>query len=188
MKNTTKHQNLTHQNTKKNGFTLVELLIVVTLSVMLLLGASAMFMTFLLSNSRLNSEQIIENEGTFALQQMTFLIRNAVEIVPNSSDITCQQDMTELRLKSIDGGTTTLTSEIDSSDDSLKIASGSGVYLTSNAVDLVEGPIFDCTEQSDGQQQFVNVSFTLRKGTPNVDLERDVLEQEFQEGVVIRSF
>ena len=34
------------------GFTLIELLVVVSLSVMLMLGASALFMTFLVSNTK----------------------------------------------------------------------------------------------------------------------------------------
>lgn len=169
----------------KAGFTLIELLIVVSLSIMLMLGASTMFMAVLISNTKLSSSHLVKSEGTFALNQMEFLLRNAVELVPNGSGETCAEDMDVIGLVSSDGQITYLFAEED--DGFYKIASRSGRYLTSEAVELVDGPTFDCTEAIGGASQYITISFTLRKGTPGVDKPRDIVEQTFTSSVTLRS-
>lgn len=173
------------KQTRTSGFTLIELLIVVSLTVMLMLGASTMFMAVLISNTQLSSSQLVKTEGTYALNQMEFLIRNAVELRPNLDGETCEEDMDSLGLVSIDGATTYLFVQLD--DEAYKIASGSGTYLTSNSVELVDGPTFDCSEAAGGASQYVTVTFTLRKGTPGVDKPREVIEQTFTTAATIRS-
>ncbi len=170
---------------QKNGFTLIELMIVVTLTVILMLTASVLFMTFLISNNRVNSSQLIKQEGRHALQQMEFLLRNAIEIVPNSLGQECELDMVEIRFNSIDGEQTTLQGEED--DGIIKIASNSGVFLTSDAVEVTDGPTFDCTQDSDQSHPHINISFTLRKGTPGLDQERDIVEELFTTSTTLRS-
>jgi prepilin-type N-terminal cleavage/methylation domain-containing protein len=168
------------------GFTLLELLIVVSLVVILMLSATSLFLTFLIGNSKSNAIQTVKNEGTYALSQMEFLIRNAINIAPNSSDVSCGEDMNEFVIVSIDGNSTTFFAEEDNGVD--KIASNSGVYLTSDEVELVAGPEFDCAQASGSNQSYVNVSFTLRKGSPGVDQATEIVEQQFETSVNIRSF
>lgn len=173
---------------RKNGFTLIELLIVVSLSVMLMLASSGLFLTFLLGSTKVSRSQIIKNEGEYAMSQMEFLLRNAVQLFDNGNGEICETGMSAITFESIDSGVTTLLSEVDPSDSNSKIASNSGVYLTSGDVEIMEGPIFDCTESSDKLAQYISIRFTLRKGTPSLDQERDIITQEFISGVGIRSF
>lgn len=168
------------------GFTLLELLIVVSLTVMLMLSASALFLMFLISNTKGNALKTVSAEGDYALSQMEFIIRNAIEILPNTAGITCAADMDELVVRSVDNGITTLTSE--DVDGVAKIASNSGIYLTSGAAELIAGPEFDCTAVEAGNSQYITIQFTLRKGTPGLDEDREIVEQTFQTGVSIRSF
>lgn len=170
------------------GFTLVELLVIVTLSVMLMLSSSALFLTFLLGSTKVSRAQIVKNEGEHAMAQMEFLLRNAVQIVDNGGGQICETGMDAIAFESIDSGVTTLFSEEDPSDSNTKIASNSGFYLTSGDVELVDGPTFDCSESDDKLAQYIGIRFTLRKGTPSLDEERDIVEQEFISGVGIRSF
>jgi prepilin-type N-terminal cleavage/methylation domain-containing protein len=168
------------------GFTLLELLIVVSLTVVLMLGASALFLTFLVSNTKGNALQRVNEEGEYAISQMEFLIRNAIEILPNSADQTCEANMDEFVIRSVDTGTTTFFAE--TVDGTTKIASNSGIYLTSGAAELVAGPEFDCSTTENGGTQHVTVQFTLRKGTPGIDQDKEIVEQSFQTGVTVRSF
>lgn len=172
-------------NQQGAGFSLIELLIVVSLTVMLMLAASTIFLTFLVGNTRISSDQIIKQEGQYALNQMEFLLRNSLELLPNNNGYKCQPGMTEIRFKSIDGGVTTLMKEADNGID--KIASNSEVYLTSDSVEIVEGPIFDCSQTADEGKPYVNFRFTLRRGNLAVDPAKEVVEQEFQAGTSIRS-
>ncbi len=167
------------------GFSLIELMIVVSITVMLMLAASTIFMTFLVGNTRTTSNQLIKQEGQYAINQMEFLLRNSLELLPNNSGIKCETGMTEIRFKSLDNGTTTLMKETDDGVD--KIASNSGIYLTSDAVELIEGPIFDCMQTDDEGKPYINFRFTLRRGNPAIDPAREVVEQEFRAGTSLRS-
>jgi len=167
------------------GFTLIELLIVISLTVILMLSASVLFMTFLISNSKINSARLVKQEGQHALNQMEFLLRNAIEILPNDSGQECEADMLEIRFLSIDGGITLLKKEDDGGKN--KIASNSGIYLTSDAVDITNGPIFSCTQDNDQSHPHINITFTLRKGTPGLDKSRDIVEETFTSSTTVRS-
>ncbi len=175
------------QPIRQAGFTMVELLIVVTLSVMLMLGATALFMTFLIGNTRTNADQTVKAEGEYALSQIEFLLRNSVELISNSYGQECEASMQEIAFLSYDGGVTYLFGEEDE-DGFTKIASNSGVYLTSSDVDITSGPIFNCEASDDGLIQYVDINFTLRKGTPGVNQANEIVEQTFSTGVNVRSY
>ncbi|NCN03643.1 MAG: type II secretion system protein [Candidatus Pacebacteria bacterium] len=170
------------------GFTLVELLVIVSLSVMLMLASSALFLTFLLGSTKVNRTQLIKNEGEYAMSQIEFLLRNAVQILNNGTGQICETGMEAITIQSLDSGVTTLTKEVDPSDNIDKIASNSGIYLTSGDVTIVNGPFFDCSQSDDKLTQYITIRFTLRKGTPSLDEAKDIVEQEFISGVGIRSF
>ncbi len=173
----------------QRGFTLIELLIVVTLSVMLLLTASTLFITLLIGNTKTNSLSLIKTEGTAAIAQMEFLLRNALELQQNADGQTCQPSMTSVVVKGFDGGLYTLTAlEDPPGSGTYKVASTSATattYLTTAAVELIQnGPnpddrvMFNCSQSGAGGTA-VDVSFTLRKGIPGIDQAKDIVEQTF---------
>jgi prepilin-type N-terminal cleavage/methylation domain-containing protein len=174
------------------GFTLIEILVVVTLSVMLLLTASTLFMTFLMGSSKTNVLSIVKTEGEYAQNQMEFLLRNAVDLLPNTAGDTCTGNMDEVVIKSIDGGITTLRAQDDESDsNNTKIASISGStnrFMTSSSVELTSGPIFNCVQATDGTSPYITFTFTLQRGNPNIDEPQDMAAQTFSSSVGIRNF
>jgi prepilin-type N-terminal cleavage/methylation domain-containing protein len=178
---------------RQTGFTLIEVLVVTSLTVMIMLTASALFMTFLISGAKTANLQLIKQEGDHAMNQMAFLLRNAIALHPNAAvpPQTCASNMTQIVLESLDGGITTLGSANDTTDnDATKLASSSATqsqFLTSSAVQIVEGPTFDCTDVADGTGSYVTISFKLRKGTPNLDQARDIVEETFTTGVSLRN-
>ncbi|HEX7017377.1 MAG TPA: type II secretion system protein [Patescibacteria group bacterium] len=171
----------------KNGFTLIELLIVTTLSIMLMLTAAALFTTFLISNNRTDSSQLVKSNGEYALGQMEFLLRNAIELLPNSQAETCTAGMTEITFRSVDDGTTTLFQEEDQNGIA-RIASNSGQFITSESVELVSGLTFDCVESPDKVQQYITISFTLQKAATSFGNDEVDVQQTFTTGVNIRTF
>lgn len=162
-----------------HGFTLIELLIVVTLSVVLLLTASTLFATLLIGNTKTTSSTLVKQEGSAALSQIEFLLRNATDVP------TCTS--TSMSIKSLDGGTTIIAAQQDASDSRYKIASNSARFLTSGSVELVGNTINVSCSQSSGLAKYVTFSFTLRKGQPGVDQAREIVEQTFSSAVSIRS-
>jgi prepilin-type N-terminal cleavage/methylation domain-containing protein len=181
--------NFRNQDPNQAGFSLIELLIVVSISILLMLAASSLFMTFLIGSAKTNSAKLIKNEGEYALAQMEFLLRNATEILSvddNGVIKTCENNMGAIRFRSIDNGITTLTRSVDPTDSQFKIASNSG-FLTSSGLTLVSGPTFNCAQSDDSVSQYVTINFTLRKGSPGVDEARDIIQQDFTSGVQIRT-
>lgn len=170
----------------KNGFTLIELLIVTTLSIMLMLTAGAMFTTLLLSNNRTDVNQTIKGEGEYALAQIEFLLRNAIEI-----RATCTNGMTEITFRGADEGITTLRSQLDQNSvpriASISAQTSAVAQLTSDSVQLVSGPTFDCVETNDKTQQYVTVSFTLQRAATTFGATPANLQQTFTTGVNLRS-
>ena len=164
------------------------MLVVISLVVMLMLVATSLFLTTLIGNTKTAISQTVKEEGEYALSQIEFLLRNAIALQENSLTQTCQGGMTEIVLKSVDSGITTLSLEEDPSDNHQKIASNSGVFLTSGGVDVISGPTFDCTQTTDLNQIHVSVSFTLQSGDPGVDDPRDIIQETFSTGVNLRSF
>ncbi len=163
------------------GFTLIEITIVAGLTTMLVLAGVALLLSSIVSTGRTNSVQFVKENGDYALGQMEFLLRNAVEL-----QSTCTTNLNQITLRSMDNGITTLMAETDGGI--TKIASNSGVYLTSDAVQLTAGPRFDCYQSSDGLIQTVKVSFTLQRGTTGVDRDSEVTTQSFQTTVTLRNF
>lgn len=150
----------------QTGFTIVEVMVVILLITMLTLTASSVFMTMLAGRAKNASNQIIKSEGEQAMHQMEFLIRNAVAILPDSAGVTCSESpvMTELNIKSVDGGVTRLYLQTDTSDSNkVKIASNSGIFLTSSAIDNINNFRFTCVENPDSGNRFVTLEFRLYK-------------------------
>jgi prepilin-type N-terminal cleavage/methylation domain-containing protein len=171
----------------QHGYSLIELLIVMTLSVMLIVAASGIMMTALLNNGRVNVQKTIKQNGDHAMGQMTTRLRNAIKLVANSSGQTCAPGMSEIRFQSLDEGITTFSAvEIEEGD--TRIASGSGsIYLTSDAVKL-DSLVFDCTRADDGSSSSVKITFTLSKGQVGEGRATDYGLQEFTGNVTLRSF
>jgi Tfp pilus assembly protein FimT len=170
------------------AFTIVEMLVVISLTVLLMLTATSLFLAMIIGNTKGTVTQKVKSEGEYALSQIEFLLRNAVSLQPNLSAQTCATGMDSISLKSIDNGVTTLAKETDPEDGFEKIASNAGIYLTSGATEITAGPTFDCRQSDDGSKTYVTVSFTLRKGTPGVDKPRDIVEQPFSTGVSLRTY
>ncbi len=152
----------------QTGFTVIEVMVVVMLMVLLTLTASSVFITMLSSRARSSSYQLVRSEGAYAISQIEFLIRNAVKILPTVSNpsITCRPTtpLNEIVLQSSDGGLTRFYKQVDNSDGGVaKIASNSGVYLTSGAVTVDDGPNFTCIDNPDSGSRFILVDFTLSK-------------------------
>lgn len=170
---------------QKAGLSIIEVVIATTLTAMLILAASSMFLTTILSNNRGNNEQIVKNAGDHALGQMEFLLRNAIAILPNSTNQTCQSNMSEIRFQSIDGGVTSLTSQ--SAGGVTRIASNSGTYLTSDAVQLVSGPTFNCRRLSDRGNATITISFSLRRGVTGQASANEIVQTDFSTTVSTRT-
>lgn len=176
--------------TKANGFTLIEILVVISLTVLLMMTAATVFMSFLVSNSKLTALNLVKSEGDYALNQLEFFIRNSIglETTPEIVDV-CAAGMEAIAVRSIDGEVTVFSLEPDPDDDNkIKVASSSAegvVFLTSSAVDIGQ-LTFDCSQPEFGGSTQVNITLEIDRALETED-ERDMASQQFQTSTAIRS-
>ena len=172
-----------YRSSRQAGFTLVELLFVITISIVITVGAAGLFFQTLIGNSRKSVVSTVKDEGDFAIGQMEFLLRNALVLQPdpaNPNGAACAAGMTGITFKSLDDGVTTLLNVGG------RIASRSAVtrYLTSSAVTLT-GPTFDCVQSASGNG-YIKISFSLSKNTTDYATSTPITEN-FVTSVNLRS-
>lgn len=168
----------------QQGFTFIELMVVITLSALLILSATGMLINTLLSDGRVSSVQVVKENGDYAIGQMEFLLRNAIELQPNAGGVSCGSGMDEIAIRLIDNNMTVLTGVDDGNK--IRIASNSA-FLTSDTVNVSSGPTFNCRTSGDGLIQTVDVEFTLEIGE-NSDRELEQISQVFRTSVALRSY
>lgn len=164
-----KTRKIQHQtNDRRTGFTLVELLITTSLTVLLMLTITTLFMTFLVGNSKTNIRKSVKEEGLHALSQMEFIIKNARYY--DDTFQACTSNLQTIRVIGLDSGVTTYSIVSDSGIN--KIASNSA-RLTSATVNL-STLRFDCSGEAGNRQ--IKISFTLDKDAPTLSTDSNISE------------
>lgn len=173
---------LTKQKSLQKGFTIIEIIIVSGLSIMLMLTISSLFMTFMIGNANANMRKTVYAEGNYALNQMSFLIRNA-------TSITCTTTPNPVvTLTSIDGGQTAFKKmgtvgnyRIASESAVTHFPNGGFLNLTSSEVDVTS---FGFTCPNAGDAKYIGIDFQLRhKGSSGTS----AVEENFKANVLVRN-
>ncbi len=134
----------------KQGFSLIELTVVIGLMSLLSLAIASIMLTSIASSNRLRTATRTKQAGSYALDQMQSLLRSAKSVV------SCSSDDSSIQVIGIDGGATTLSTLSDG--ENTRIASNSG-YLTPEDSDVLQ---FQLTcDPSDDAPTLVNISFDL---------------------------
>jgi len=174
----------------QRGFTLVEVLVVVSLTVIVMITAAGLFFATLVGNNKKDVVVSVKEEGDYAISQMEFLLRNAVELVPDPAFPAapiCPPSSSRITFKSGDDGVTTLFNN-NGRIASQSASSNTPVYLTSSTVTLSPSdPVFKCTRIATNYGTYVNISFTLSKQSPDFSAPSTVT-QVFSTSVNLRSF
>ena len=155
------------------GFSLIEMLVVVTLLIIIALIGTNLFLGTLTSSNKAAIGLSLKQQGDYAMSSMVSMIRSAVRIESCSAS--------SLTIRNPDGLTTQFTLA------NSKIASNSGNYLTGDDVAVTSGPTFTCTLENE-VYTFANISFTLKKGDIAVDKPIVVVQQSFTGGVGVRKY
>lgn len=173
------------------GFTLIELVIVASLTVLVMMTVTAMFMTFIITSQKASMKQKIQSEGESALSKIEFILRNSRKLVPSLDGVTtCNNDvaspMTSLAVQGLDGYVTTLQTYplVDPKIASYSSAINDYYYLTSDEVTL-SNLRFTCLNGAE-DSFYINVAFDLKMGTGTTN-DKETSIQNFQTGITLRN-
>ena len=141
---------------------------------LLLLGVSTLFIASLTGSARTALRQELRAEGTFALDTLSFFIRNAATIDVGD----CLPNGNSLTLTSQDGGTTTFWLD----GDQIASASAHPAKLTSDSY-TVENFSLACEINAAQNQPYVVISFDLKR----TDSQGKEISNEFRHTVLMRN-
>lgn len=166
---------------RQAGFTLLEFLVVTSISVVLLASVSAFFMTFIVGSTKSAFEQKAKSEGERAMERMTYLIRNSRAITSS-----CLPNQTSIEFENGDGGITILSAD-DGRIASTSATTGKIYYLSSDfaALDPANTITFNCLE-GENKQNYVEIYFKLKRGT-GASNNQETIIREFRSGVAVRN-
>lgn len=163
---------------KKNGFTLVEIMIVIgILGIIVVIGSGAFF-SILRGSTKVRTLQLVKQNGDYAISVMERMIRNARAIIDPSTSST----VPSIKIKNPDGETTTFSCELDSAT----IASN-GASLLSSEVEVKDCSFNVTLGQSGIKPAVVEINFTLAKagGTNKPEEQAEV---NFHTIVTLRNY
>jgi len=173
-----------NKNNQSNGFTLIEILVVVGLLAVIAVIGSNMFFTTLRSSGKSKNLTAVKQNGDYALAVMERLIRDSEKVITNSDGLLCTTGMNKIKAKRLDGSEVEFSCEEEGTVNGL-IASNSA-RLTSSDVKL-DSCFFDCSSQGDFYPQIVAIDFTLSQAAVTTRLEEQA-SVNFKTTVNTRNF
>ena len=170
------------QHSKQAGFTLIEILVTMTLTALVMMGITSLFITFIVSAGKSRISQGVRENGTVAMQKIIEELRSAKSV--GSVSYPCD-GVARNRIDFVNADQLPSYFTEDSSDRIQLDVNGTKYYLTSdlNAADNLTGLSFTC--YSTDSNTYVDISFTLRTSSDALSTSNSSLD--FQSGVSLRN-
>jgi len=167
----------------QRAFTLIELLITTSVTALLMLAVSSLFITFLATAYKSRISQNLRESGGNATRQIIDMLRSANEL---TSPCESESPTNYISLIGSDGLETTIREE----NDRIASVSANGTfYLTENSdlsEDYVQDLLFTCHPTEEGKK-YIEVDFNLRVGSGEIENNPRATSLDFGSGVVTRN-
>ncbi|MBU1034027.1 prepilin-type N-terminal cleavage/methylation domain-containing protein [Patescibacteria group bacterium] len=166
----------------QKAFTLLELLITSSITALLMLAISSLFITFLATAYKSRISQNLRESGGNAMTQIIDMIRSSGEI---TSTCDSETPLDHITVTGEDGVESTIIEEDD------RIASVSAekkFYLTESSADsnYVSDLVFNCDLTPEGKK-YIEVNFTLHTGDNEASNSARSTSLDFSSGVATRN-
>lgn len=163
--------------TSQQGFTLVELLAVVVITAVISVVAVGVFLNSQVRGNKTRSVSQTTQQGSFLIDQINFMVRNARALRPNAAGESCAGAMESLVLETRQNTLIVLALAGD------RLASDS-TPLSSEDVQ-VDQLVFNCQQVPGQTGALIEYSFHITSGDPTTSSSFD---QTFTSQVSLRSY
>lgn len=167
---------------RQKAFTLLELLVTTSVTALLMLAISSLFITFLATAYKSRISQNLRESGNNAMTQMIEMIRSANEI---SSICDGDVPLNYIDIINQDGLSTIIREE----DDRIaSVAADSKFYLTESVTnsDYLSNLLFTCYPTPEGKK-YIEINFTLRAGEGEASNSARATTLDFSSGMATRN-
>lgn len=166
----------------QKAFTLLELLVTSSITALLMLAISSLFITFLATAYKSRISQNLRESGGNAMNQIIDMIRNSGEITSNCDSET---PLDHITVVGEDGVESTIMEE---EDRIASISAENKIYLTENNVNpnYVSNLVFSCDLTPEGKK-YIEVNFTLHTGDNEASKSARSTTLDFSSGVATRN-
>lgn len=167
---------------KQKGFTLLELLVTASITSLLMLAISSLFITFLATAYKSRISQNLRETGTNAMNQIISMIRN-------SGDITSTCDGSTSTNNIVIVGDDSLETTVEINNDRIaSVSAENTLYLTGNTSSgsYVNNLVFTCNQTPEGRK-YIGVSFTVYSGDSEATTSAKSTSLNFSSGVATRN-
>jgi len=152
---------MNHKN-HKTGFTLIEIMIYITLVAGILITATSFGWNVINSRTKTFVIQEVEQNGRFIMNRITQMSRQATDI---NNPSTGNSD-SRLELSMRDAGLDPIVFSLNSNDIEMNQAGGSFTTLNSSNVEVI-GLTFDNISTVDGKSKNIQITLTLQHINPD---------------------
>jgi type II secretory pathway pseudopilin PulG len=164
-----------------SAFTLIELLVTASLTVLVMMGMTSLFISFIVSAGKARLSQSIRENGSSAMQKMIEELRNAKSITS-----TCDgSPSSTLEFTNADE----VTSTFSNIDDKIALVSDANTYFLSSSPGTGSNQLrdleFTC-HNIDSGARYVEISFTLASSAAS-DPSASHSQLDFSSGVSLRN-
>lgn len=167
---------------RQKAFTLLELLVTSSITALLMLAISSLFVSFLATAYKSRISQNLRESGNNAMTQMIEMIRSASEI---SSVCDTEEPLNYINLINQDGLETIIREE----DDRIaSVSANNKLYLTEShaSPNYISNLLFTCYPTPEGKK-YIEINFTLRVGTGEVENNARSTTLDFSSGMATRN-
>lgn len=167
---------------KQRAFTLIELLVTSSVTALLMLAVSSLFITFLATAYKSRISQNLRESGNNAMKQMVEMVRSSSEITS-----TCASDA-PLAYIDIIGQDGLSTKIIEEEDRIASVSAEHTLYLTEEGdhPNFVSKLLFTCYPTPEGKK-YVEISFTLKAGSNEISDSARSTTLDFSSGLATRN-
>jgi len=154
-----------------------------------MLTVSTMFMTFMVGSAKIKMDQQIKNEGSYALNQMEHMIRNAKRLAGNCNN---SVPMDTLIIENLDDEQVEFFTNNPGNNGRIAYtvtdSSGSSTYFLTSEGHQLSSLLFDCYQPTPNIEDvyYIKITFTLKSG-PGSTTDKETAIQTFTTGVTLRN-
>lgn len=172
------------QPSPKAGFTLIEILVTVSLTALIMMGITSLFISFIVSAGKSRISQSVRESGTVAMQKMIEELRNAqaISLTPTQCDGSTELD--ELSFIKTDATNNEVVGVFSSTENRILFNEDGNPYYLTSENHILKDLTFVCYGAETAK--YIDISFALASSADAINSPTHS-QLDFKSGVSLRN-